>query len=357
MLHCPFLPRPGRAVTHEDIRALGDDRSGRFYRTALDYAQTLWLDGFPAKALLLVNRALSCRLPDVSLNEEGARPYHAKAWILVNRPAGRFIGNPRRHYQHLATRMVEPHKELRTWRAWACWYLARTLLPEDGFPHDAAQVREELIVKPRRFEIADKLRALGPRDDLAAWESALDWSRPWSIRSAPAAGEAVTIRLIREDEASTVRTLAHEIWPKVYPGIISMAQIDYMLADRYDLRTVQREITERGAVYALIETGGAAAGYISYDVVAGDSSLFLNKLYLKPELHGRGIGAQALRWLDSQARARNATLIRLRVNRNNHNALRAYLREGYAFEREIVTSIGGGFVMDDFLMIKRLTAG
>src|SRR6185369_11737720 len=107
---CPYLPETARRFTAEDIHALGKDRSARFYGTAMGYAQTLWLDGFPAKALLQVNRALACVLPEVSLMplERGA-PYHAKAWIMHYRPRDRFIGNPRRHYQHLATRMVEPH--------------------------------------------------------------------------------------------------------------------------------------------------------------------------------------------------------------------------------------------------------
>ena len=355
MLPCPFLPQPDHAFTHKDIHALENDRCEKFYRTALNYAQTLWLEGFPAKSLLLVNRALSCFLPVVCLNHEGAQPYHAKAWILINRPADRFIGNPRRHYQHLATRMVEPHKELRTWRAWACWYLARMLLPEDEFPHDAAQVREERIVKPRRFEIADKLRELSPNDDLVAWESAIEWAQPGSVRKFAGAISDATIRIIREDDAVTVQALAREIWPQVYPVIISMEQIEFMLADRYDLRTIQREITERGAVYALIEAGAEAIGYISFEVVPNDSSLFLNKLYLKPEHHSRGLGAQALRWLVEEARKRNASIIRLRVNRNNHGAIRAYLRAGFSIERDIVTDIGGGFVMDDHVLVKFLT--
>src|SRR5947209_1546475 len=124
---CPFLPQPPRAITHEDMHALGADRGVRFYETVLGYAQSLWLDGFPAKALLLISRGLSCWLPDVSLVQPWA-PYCAVAWILRNRPEGRFFGNPRWHYQHLATRMVEPNKQLRTWRAWACWYLAKQIL-------------------------------------------------------------------------------------------------------------------------------------------------------------------------------------------------------------------------------------
>ncbi len=65
-LPCPFLPRPDRVYNHEDLHALGADRGELFHDCALKYAQSLWLSGFPAKALLLINRALSCNLPAVS---------------------------------------------------------------------------------------------------------------------------------------------------------------------------------------------------------------------------------------------------------------------------------------------------
>ena len=340
---------------------LGRDRSARFYDAAMNYAQTLWLHGFPAKSLLLINRALSCNLPDVSLTHRptdppahSAAPYQAKAWILINRPPDKFIGNPRRHYQHLATRMVEPHKQLRTWRAWACWYIAKQLLREDEHPPDFEQVREELIVKPRRFEIADKLRALSPADDLAAWEAALEWAQPWSLRPPAVLSAPASIRIIGADEVAKVRALAHEIWPQVYPGIITKEQINYMLADRYAHRTLEREIIERGVVYALIESGGEGIGYIAFEEVRQDSSLILHKLYLKPDLHGQGIGALALRWLETAARARQLTRIVLRVNKRNQPAIRAYVREGFTFDHDLVTDIGGGFVMDDHVMVKVL---
>ena len=45
---CPFLPTVERRITSDDIHNLGADRGEQFYTTALAYAQSLWLDGFPA---------------------------------------------------------------------------------------------------------------------------------------------------------------------------------------------------------------------------------------------------------------------------------------------------------------------
>jgi ribosomal protein S18 acetylase RimI-like enzyme len=358
---CPFLPLPDRPFTHDDIHALGADRSERFYFTAMSYAQALWLAAFPAKALLLVNRALSCALPQVLLHDPGSgepgyspAPYHAKAWIMHYRAADKFIGNPCRHYQHLATRMVEPHKELRTWRAWACWYLAKELLPESEFPPDTQQVREEQVVKPTRALIAEQLARWSPSDDLSAWQDALAMAHRWTRKDAPAPVPDLTFRLIAHDELEVVRRLSHEIWPVAYREMISAEQIRYMLERMYAPDELRQEMVVRGVKYALLESAGCPCGYMAWELVPNDRSIFLHKLYVKPELHGRGVGAASLRWLVQEAGKENATCIRLRVNRNNHRAIRAYLRAGFTFGHDLVSDIGGGFVMDDHVMVKIL---
>lgn len=361
---CPYLPMTGRMLTSDHIHALGTDRSEKFYYTAMEYAQVLWLAGFPAKALLLVNRALSCWLPHISYQAavthqppfEGvgpcpAAPYHAKAWMLHHRPEGLFIGNPRRHYQHLATRMVEPHKELRSWRAWACWYLAKESLSEKEFPDDAKQVREEGIIKPTRGQIVDHLSRLSPTDDLDAWRDALTLVHRWTGKTTAAPAE-VRFELVGEEALPTIQRLAHEIWHQVYPTIISMEQITYMLDLMYNMESLRREVRERQVHYAMMIHDGEAAGYLAWENKPGGDTTYLHKLYLKPALHGHGIGAKALVWVSERAREAGMRRLRLTVNKNNSAAIRAYRRAGFEFEGEVCAGIGGGFVMDDYVMVK-----
>ena len=352
MSPCPFLPLPERPLTHEDLHALGTDRGPRFHHAALAYAQGMWLANFPAKALLLVSRAQSCRLEEVSLLTEGAMPYHAVAWIVHHRPAGRFIGNPRLHYQHLASRMVEPHRELRRWRAWACWYLTRELLSEAEFPSDTRQIRAESTVEPRRAEIAQQLDALSPSNDRSAWESALEWAylqAPKELKDK----KHIDIIPISTDKLGTVRDLAHRIWPEVYPSIISMEQIRHMLDQFYNLDRLEKDMTG-GARYALIREDGQDVGYLSWQPEGSQGRAFLGKLYLLPDHRGRGVGALALEWIEQQTRTAGFTSLSLRVNRNNHAAIRAYLRAGFGFEADLCTDIGNGFVMDDYVMSRAL---
>jgi len=169
LVECPFLPASGKLLSARDLREVGDDRGPRFYLLALTCAQSLWLRGLPAQAILLMNRAFSA---DLSGSEpellRWPLPYQAMRWVMENRTNDQFIGNPRRHFQHLATRMVEPRRELRSWRAWACWYIACGCFPD--YPADEKQLTEESINEPTRAEVFAKLEDAGSPDEAAVWE-------------------------------------------------------------------------------------------------------------------------------------------------------------------------------------------
>lgn len=149
----------------------GTDRGPAFYETALRYGHSLWLQGYPARAILLLNRAMGA---DIRGTEPFVirypLPYRAMAWLLIHHRPDQFIGNPRRHWQHLATRMSGPRSGIRTWRAWACWQLARIVLPD--CPADDLQIRNEGIREPLEEEIAARLDALGLPGETTLWRTA-----------------------------------------------------------------------------------------------------------------------------------------------------------------------------------------
>jgi len=351
----PLLPAITRGHEAAEVNAFGKDRGAGFYEVCHLYAQTLWQQGFPAKCILALNRALSCTLTlDEQVMSSHPLPYRALAWILIHRPADQFFGNPRRHWQHLATRMVEPNKKLRTWRAWACWYLAKEILPELEFPPDLEQIRKESVREPLKAEIADHLARLSPADDLARWEEALAWAQA-ALGKVSSSVTEWRIRRIDVEELPIVQKLAQRIWPAVYPGIITHAQIDYMLSIWYQPSAMVREMQTRGTWFALIEAAGhGAVGYLSFERYPDTDICFINKLYLAPEMHGQGLGARALDWIHARARELGCGRLQLRVNKANAIAVRAYQRAGFHFLEDVCTDIGSGFVMDDFRMEKPL---
>ena len=173
---CPLLPGIERILTAADSRALGKERGGPFYEFCLNYAQSKWVSGLPAQALLQLNRAMSADLDGSEpILTKYPIPYRQVAWILRQRPdrQGQFLANPRRHWQHYASRMSGARAELRTWRAWACFAIASRILPQDEYPRDERQIETEGLAIPGEREIEERLADLGLDGEAGLWEGVL----------------------------------------------------------------------------------------------------------------------------------------------------------------------------------------
>jgi hypothetical protein len=148
---CPHLPE---ACGHEDFsitRRHGGEKGAAFYLDALRYAQSQWQGGKPAQAILQLNKAWMADLTvDEGVLEGHPPPYAALVWILEMAAAGDcgFLGNPVRHFQHLASRMSGPRREIRAWRAWVCFRLAERILIGGHHPRDGVQLAREGLAVP-----------------------------------------------------------------------------------------------------------------------------------------------------------------------------------------------------------------
>ena len=94
-----------------------------------------------------------------------------------------------------------------------------------------------------------------------------------------------------------VACLADEIWHECYKGIISDAQIEYMVEN-----------------------------FQSKDAML------------------------ALRFVKNRAKELGYPSVYLHVNKYNQRAITAYLANGFVNERTLDTDIGDGFVMEDYIM-------
>lgn len=151
------------------------------------------------------------------------------------------------------------------------------------------------------------------------------------------------------DDIPTLRPLAETIWRAHYPGIISHAQIDYMLARMYAAEVIRREM-DTGTTWALALADAEPIGFLSFSFDPNDRRVKLHKLYLLHDFHGRGYGWQMLQHVRAEAVRRGASQIHLQVNKQNTRAVHAYERAGFRITEAVVADIGGGFVMDDYLM-------
>lgn len=157
----PHLPPASETLTPHHTRRHRVRCGAAFYLACLELSQSLHLQQKPAQALLQLNKAFLADLggepPPHPL------PYAALLWYLTHRDPTLFLGNPVRHFQHLATRISGPRALLRSWRAWACFHLAETVLPHQNFPRDFLQLEEERITVPSWTQVKKNL----PPEDLS----------------------------------------------------------------------------------------------------------------------------------------------------------------------------------------------
>lgn len=163
---------------------------------------------------------------------------------------------------------------------------------------------------------------------------------------------AVAIRPMGVADIESLRALALEIWVQHYTPIIGSAQIEYMLEQRYRASVLSEELARSDIWWDLLFVGAQMQGFASYFVEDDRCTLKLDKLYIHPGRQRGGYGRRMLDHVIDKGRALGCRNISLAVNKRNTNAIAAYGKWGFRVEKSVTKDIGGGFVMDDFIMTR-----
>ncbi len=159
------------------------------------------------------------------------------------------------------------------------------------------------------------------------------------------------IKVKTASQAAEIAQLAREIWMEHYEPIIGRPQVEYMLENFQSATAIQQQTAENHDYY-LIKRSGDNAGYLA--LAPDHEALKLSKFYLRKDQRGQGLGKIMMEFVEQLAINREEKLIRLTVNKNNTDSISFYLRQGFSNVGPLVQNIGGGFVMDDFVLEKRL---
>ena len=95
---------------------------------------------------------------------------------------------------------------------------------------------------------------------------------------------------------------------------------------------------------------GFVAFEINYD---GSDSTKIHKLYVLPECQGKGFGKKLIDKAIEEINTENQKSLILNVNKKNPS-LNFYEKIGFIKAREMVIDIGNGFLMDDYIMEKKI---
>ena len=162
------------------------------------------------------------------------------------------------------------------------------------------------------------------------------------------------IRPVTAAEVEDIARLARLIWQATYPGIITQAQIDYMLEQRYNAAHLLGELQQPGLWWDQAFLDGERVGFASCYFTGAPGEIKLDKVYVHPERQKAGIGRALIERVIAHGRDSGCDTLILAVNKQNVRAIEAYQKSGFAIREPVHVDIGGGFVMDDFIMARSI---
>lgn len=156
------------------------------------------------------------------------------------------------------------------------------------------------------------------------------------------------IRCTTDAQIQELAQLAEVIWHEYFTSLIGEEQVLYMVNKFQSLPALRKAIREDGYVYFLGYEGTRLIGYCGVKPEA--DRLFLSKLYLHKDARGKHLSSQLLEEALKFARALGKSAVYLTCNKYNKHSLQVYQAKGFYEIDAVQTDIGGGFIMDDYIL-------
>lgn len=147
-----------------------------------------------------------------------------------------------------------------------------------------------------------------------------------------------------------IAELADIIWHEHFTPIIGAAQVEYMLDKFQSFEAVSEAVNKNGYIYYMAFDDGVFAGYIGIHPENG--AVLLSKIYVEKSHRGKKISKRMIETVEHDFA--DYDYMWLTVNKHNDSSIAAYKKMGFTVTREQVADIGGGFVMDDYIMEKKI---
>lgn len=163
-----------------------------------------------------------------------------------------------------------------------------------------------------------------------------------------------SIRVVKANESDipTINFIAKEVWPVAYKNVIPQEQIAFMLEWMYSPGSLHKQMIEERCNFFILLDDERPMGFASYSKIS--PSIFkLHKLYIITTSQKRGYGKRLLDVVFNEVQAAGGGDIQLQVNKKNP-AINFYKKIGFEILKEDVFDIGHGFVMDDYIMTKKV---
>ena len=159
----------------------------------------------------------------------------------------------------------------------------------------------------------------------------------------------IYLKEAEEKDLTTIGKLAQVIWNDHYVGIIGQEQVDYMLDKMYSNERLIEQLNIKKHVFYLVNDGDVSLGFISVSS-ENISDYFLHKFYINQQKSNVGLGTIALNVLIEKIKPKSLILT---VNRQNYKSINFYFKNHFKIDRIEDFDIGDGYVMNDFVMVRK----
>lgn len=153
---------------------------------------------------------------------------------------------------------------------------------------------------------------------------------------------------VEKDNIKELAELAKEIWFEYFHSLLTLGQIYYMVNKFQSEMAINEQIDHENYTYYFIVEDGKKIGY--FGIAPHSDHLFLSKIYIEKDYRGKGFGKKAFEKIKEIAKENNLDKIQLTVNKQNFKSILIYEKCGFKSLHPMVTRIGNGYVMDDYLM-------
>ena len=160
------------------------------------------------------------------------------------------------------------------------------------------------------------------------------------------------IKCESDSQLKEVAGLANIIWHEYFPFLLSEDQINYMVEKFQSYQAMKDQIQNQNYTYYQIHLDDQLIGYMG--LALESSSLFISKLYLRKEGRNQGISRLAFEKIKEIAKENQKEKLYLTCNKYNTHSLDVYDHWGFQRVDSVVTDIGKGYVMDDYILEYKL---
>lgn len=158
-----------------------------------------------------------------------------------------------------------------------------------------------------------------------------------------------------EEHIPVIRQIARNTWNDAYSSILTEEQSEYMLDWMYSNDSLKDQIKNKNHVFLLVKGSyDEYVGFASYELNYQDKPITkIHKIYILPEYQHQGVGNALVSRIAEIAESNSNKALQLNVNKHN-KALEFYKSLGFDVIASECIDIGKGFIMDDYILEKKL---